>query len=279
MHRRPDLTDESRPGSSDRPDATGTRVASRRAAPRGTRAALPWGAVVAGAGAVTIVVAAAGMVGAATGGSPPVVVPASASEDWDAGSDPAVVPRPDEPRPVVTRIPPPEPVDEEPAPRPSSTTDRPAETPAVPPVAEPAPAPTGSAPTTPTPAATPTPSPDPTAEPDAPTATWVQERLRVHGLDVEVTGTLDDATVAALRVFQEARGLTADGRVGTQTRAALAAAPQESGGGEETSPPPTTEPTEPTTPTEPTSPGSTTDGEGAAPSLQSVPSTAGDGAD
>jgi peptidoglycan hydrolase-like protein with peptidoglycan-binding domain len=209
------------------------------------RAATPWVSVAAGAGAVTLVVAVAGMVGAATGGGEAVVVGASA----DGGTTvedgvPAVTPRPDEPHPEVTRIPPPAPTDPAdgtdpattPAPRPSSGgTDTP-------------PSAAGPAPTT-QPSAAPEPAPTtpaPAAEPDTASVSWVQERLRAHGADVEVTGALDEATRDALRAFQEANGLPVDGAVSAATAEALAAAPE--GGDEESTDPGGTAPTAPAPP-------------------------------
>ncbi|MFE6234566.1 peptidoglycan-binding protein [Cellulosimicrobium sp. NPDC057862] len=214
------------------------------------RAATPWVTVAAGAGAVTLVVAVAGMVGAATGGGEALVVGASA----DGGTTvedgvPAVTPRPDVPRPEVTRIPPPaaDPADgagpaTTQAPRPSAGgTDTPLASADPAPTTEPsAAAPSGTAPE---PAPT---TPAPTTEPDAASVSWVQERLRVHGADVAVTGTLDEATRAALRAFQEANGLPGDGAVTAATAEALAAAPE--GGGEESTDPGGTTPTEPAPP-------------------------------
>ena len=65
------------------------------------RTATPWVTVAAGAGAVTLVVAVAGMVGAATGGGEAVVVGGVSAEGGANGEDtvPAVTPRPDTPRP------------------------------------------------------------------------------------------------------------------------------------------------------------------------------------
>ena len=235
-----------------RHDSSGTPDGGRVTPPRDAhRAATPWVTVAAGAGAVTLVVAVAGMVGAATGGGEAVVVGASA----DAGNAvedgvPAVTPRPDAPRPEVTRIPPPDhahdPADgadpaTTPAPRPS-----PGGTGTPPTVADPGPAPTtepSAAPGTAAPEPTPT-TPAPTADPAS--VTWVQERLRVHGADVAVTGTLDDATRAALRAFQQAHGLPGDGAVTAATAEALAAAP--AGGGEAPTDPGGTAPTEPAPP-------------------------------
>lgn|GEM_PF-1636708 len=257
MHRRPGSTDHaSRPGPADR-HASRTALATER---RASRAALPWGAVVAGAGAVTLVVAAAGMVGAATGGSPSVVVPGSAAEGWDDVPTPDVVPGPDEPRPVVTRIPPPEPQEEPggPAAAPTPPADGADDPATASPTTDPDPEPSGTATSTPTaePSGTPTTS-DSTEDPDASAdATWVQERLRVHGATVEVTGTMDDATVAAVRAFQAAQGLTVDGRVGEATRTALAADPEEpdeEGTGPTDPPTPTAPPTESVAPEQPSS--------------------------
>ncbi|KON74824.1 hypothetical protein M768_02495 [Cellulosimicrobium cellulans F16] len=215
------------------------------------RAATPWVTVAAGAGAVTLVVAVAGMVGAATGGGEAVVVGASA-DGGTAVEDgvPAVTPRPDAPRPEVTRIPPPDqthdPADgadpaTTPAPRPSvDETDAPPSSADPAPTTEPSAAPSGTAPE---PAPT---TPAPTTELDAASVSWVQERLRVHGADVAVTGTLDEATRAALRAFQEANGLPGDGAVTAATAEALAAAPD--GGDEESADPGGTAPTEPAPP-------------------------------
>ncbi|QJW37969.1 peptidoglycan-binding domain-containing protein [Cellulosimicrobium protaetiae] len=217
----------------------------------GSRAATPWVTVAAGAGAVTLVVAVAGMVGAATGVGESVVVGVSA----DGGAlvedgVPAVTPRPEAPRPEVTRIPPPDragatddPAGTDPEPEPPTGTG--GEPPASASGPDPAPTTTepATAPTTPAPAVTPA-EPAPTSDPDPASVTWVQERLRVHGADVEVTGTLDDATVAALRAFQQAHGLAGDGAVTAATAEALAAAPGT--GSEESTDPGGTSPAEPT---------------------------------
>jgi len=50
---------------------------------------------------------------------------------------------------------------------------------------------------------------------------WAQERLLTAGQDVPVTGVYGKLTVAAVRAFQEGRGLPVDGRLGTDTWAAL----------------------------------------------------------
>ncbi|MDF9875303.1 peptidoglycan-binding domain-containing protein [Cellulosimicrobium cellulans] len=227
------------------------------------RAATPWVTVAAGAGAVTLVVAVAGMVGAATGGGEAVFVGASA-DGGNAVEDgvPVVTPRPDTPHPQVTRIPPPTDPDPgdgadpvtTPAPRPSSGgTDAPPSVADPVPTTEPSAAPSGTAPE---PAPT---SPAPTPEPDEASVSWVQERLRVHGADVAVTGTLDEATRAALRAFQEANGLPADGAVTAATAEALAAAP-EGGGDEESTDPGGTAPTEPAPPSSTDRPSGTVPG-------------------
>ncbi|MFF2269211.1 peptidoglycan-binding protein [Cellulosimicrobium cellulans] len=225
------------------------RVAPTRSVER--RATTPWVTVAAGAGAVTLVVAVAGMVGAATGGGEALVVGASA-DGGTAVEDgvPAVTPRPDVPRPEVTRIPPPDhthdPADggdpaTTPAPRPSAEgPDAPPSSADAAPTTEPSAAPSGTAPQ-PTPT-----TPAPTTEPDAASVSWVQERLRVHGADVAVTGTLDEATRAALRAFQEANGLPGDGAVTAATAEALADAPES--GDEESTDPGGTAPTEPAPP-------------------------------
>lgn len=197
------------------------------------RTATPWVTVAAGAGAVTLVVAVAGMVGAATGGGEAVVVGGVSAEGGANGEDtvPAVTPRPDTPRPEVTRIPPPDAADgtsddarPAPSPRPSASGQGEQAAPGAPsPTTEPAPAPTASEPT---PAPTePAPTPSPTTDPGTGSVSWVQERLRVHGADVAVTGTMDDATRTALRSFQKAHGLTPDGTVTAATAEALRAAP------------------------------------------------------
>lgn len=228
------------------------------------RAATPWVTVAAGAGAVTLVVAVAGMVGAATGGGEAVVVGASA-DGGTAVEDgvPAVTPRPDAPRPEVTRIPPPDHTHDRadgadpattPAPRPSAGgTDAPPSSADPAPTTEPSAAPSG---TPPEPAPT---TPAPTTEPDEAAVSWVQERLRVHGADVAVTGTLDEATRAALRAFQEAHGLPGDGgAVTAATAEALAAALE--GGDEESTDPGGTDPTEPAPPSSTDRPSGTVPG-------------------
>ncbi|MFH7598968.1 peptidoglycan-binding domain-containing protein [Streptomyces racemochromogenes] len=45
----------------------------------------------------------------------------------------------------------------------------------------------------------------------------MQRLLNAHGHPVAVTGTVDAATVDAVRRFQRERGLDADGRVGPRT--------------------------------------------------------------
>jgi hypothetical protein len=50
---------------------------------------------------------------------------------------------------------------------------------------------------------------------------WAQERLIGAGQDVPVTGVFGKLTRAAVRSFQAARGLAADGRIGTDTWQAL----------------------------------------------------------
>ena len=88
------------------------------AAAGGHRSSLPWVSVASGAVAVTLVVAAAGMVGAATGGAETVVSGTTAEglSETESGV-PVVTPRQDGPRPTVTRLPPP-----------GTTTDRSAST-------------------------------------------------------------------------------------------------------------------------------------------------------
>jgi hypothetical protein len=213
---------------------------------------------------VTLVVAVAGMVGAATGGGEAVVVTGSTAEglaETETGV-PAVTPRQDAPRPTVTRIP-----------APGTTTDRPerdettdeadggaAAAPAPGPSAPSAPSAPGTA--APAPSTSPTtPVPDPTQAPTGDAdATWVQERLVVHGATVDVTGVLDDSTVAALRAFQEAHGLAVTGSVTAEVAAALAAAPDGDGeeSGEGPGGPAEPTPTTPPTPDQPSvAPGST----------------------
>lgn len=79
---------------------------------------------------------------------------------------------------------------------------------------------------TPAPTATPTPAPTPvgTVRPDAKgdDVKLVQQRLIELGYYTgAVTGTFDDASVAALKKFQRANGLSADGICGVQSRAVL----------------------------------------------------------
>jgi hypothetical protein len=50
---------------------------------------------------------------------------------------------------------------------------------------------------------------------------WAQERLITAGDDVEVNGIFERRTRRAVRAFQEAHGLTADGRLGSETWAQL----------------------------------------------------------
>lgn len=241
MLRRPAPSDHpSDPQSAQDPTGGHDRLGPAHAA-RGARSAqrsLPWGAVVAGAGAVTLVVAAAGMVGAATGGPPAVVVPGATSGGQHGGEpgSPVVIPRADEPRPTVTRIPPREDGDDPAAPQerrgggtaPSAPSDEPSPGDVV---AQPAPqqpadeTPEPGAGPSPSPTTSPTREPAPTAEPGTVDARWVQQRLRAHGATVELTGQLDEATVAALKAFQTSAGLAAGGTVDAATREALAAEP------------------------------------------------------
>jgi hypothetical protein len=243
-----------------------------RAATTGHRSSLPWVSVVAGAGAVTLVVAVAGMVGAVTGGGEAVVVSGNATEglaETESGV-PSVTPRRDEPRPTVTRIPPPgttadgteddRATDEADGGGAAAPVPGPAAAPSVP-SAPPTVAPAPAAPSSPTtPAPDPSPTDEPTDDTDEESVTWVQERLLAHGATVDVTGVLDEATVAALRAFQESHGLTVTGSVTAETGAALAAAPG-SGGEESGEDPGGTVPVEPTpspTPDQPSvAPGST----------------------
>jgi peptidoglycan hydrolase-like protein with peptidoglycan-binding domain len=253
--RRPGPTDHLSDHASEQDPTVGAdrrRPARAARGGRAQRSSLPWGAVVAGAGAVTLVVAAAGMVGAATGGPPAVVVPGATSggvTEREPGS-PVVIPRADEPRPTVTRIPPRDDRDEVRDPGARQTTPS---TPSAEPepgtrVAEPAPQP--SVDEAPRPSASPSPTTSPTREP-APaeeTATrdarWVQERLRAHGATVELTGELDEVTVAALRAFQTSVGLPAGGTVDAATLEALAAAPQDAAGDDGAAGQPGGDPTE-----------------------------------
>jgi len=212
-----------------RPDIANDPATEQDRPERARRAAMPWVTVAAGAGAVTLVVAVAGMVGAATGGGTAVVVE-GVTVDGSAGAEnglPDVTPRPGTPRPQVTRVPPPEVAEQDTA---TGTT-----TPVRPPSASAPAAPSGPpaaaapepepAPSTPSPAPSPT-TPAPTTEPSQESVTWVQERLRAHGATLEVTGTMDDATVAALRAFQRAHDLVGDGAVTVATTQALAASPE-----------------------------------------------------
>jgi hypothetical protein len=50
---------------------------------------------------------------------------------------------------------------------------------------------------------------------------WAQEKLIAAGQEVEVTGIFGRQTKAAVRAFQEAHGITADGQLGTTTWQAL----------------------------------------------------------
>ena len=45
----------------------------------------------------------------------------------------------------------------------------------------------------------------------------IQLRLEGLGYDLDASGTYDDATTAAVRAFQERRGVAVDGIVGTDT--------------------------------------------------------------
>ncbi len=58
----------------------------------------------------------------------------------------------------------------------------------------------------------------PTTGPDV---SWLQERLTLAGIRVVASGTFDAPTDAAVRAFQEAHDLKADGVVGSVTRSAL----------------------------------------------------------
>lgn len=249
-----------RPGTADEP------VAEQARAGLPHRAAMPWVTVAAGAGAVTLVLAAAGMVGAATGGGEAVVVE-GVTADGSSGVEsglPDVTPRPDTPRPEVTRVPPPDDADSGTTPSRPPASSAPV-APTGPPTTtapETAPDPTTTpSPTTPAPSPT---TPAPTTDPEQESVSWVQERLRAHGATIEVTGTLDDATVAALRAFQQAHGLTADGSVTAATAEALAVAPGSgddgsAGGTTPAEPTPTPSTDRPSTGT----PGSTTGDPGA----------------
>ena len=53
-------------------------------------------------------------------------------------------------------------------------------------------------------------------------AKWLQERLNAHGAKLAVDGKVEPATKAAVRVFQQAKGLVVDGIAGPLTRLALA---------------------------------------------------------
>jgi chitosanase len=54
-----------------------------------------------------------------------------------------------------------------------------------------------------------------------PDVSWLQERLTIAGMHVADSGTFDEATDAAVRAFQTAHDLKADGVVGPVTRMAL----------------------------------------------------------
>jgi len=56
---------------------------------------------------------------------------------------------------------------------------------------------------------------------------WVQGRLRVYGYNIAIDGDYGNQTEQAVRNFQLAHGLAADGVVGPLTYAKLAVAPPE----------------------------------------------------
>jgi N-acetylmuramoyl-L-alanine amidase len=67
-------------------------------------------------------------------------------------------------------------------------------------------------------------------EQDLPPTSWFQQRLAVHGFDVADTGTLDDATLAALRAFQmRYRPSRYDGVADAETAALLDVCTRENG--------------------------------------------------
>ncbi|MBD5785144.1 peptidoglycan-binding protein [Cellulosimicrobium terreum] len=231
--------------------------------------------VVAGAGVVVLAVSAAGMVGAATGGGRAVDVPHTTAEGWiDPDSGIAHV-EPRQPTVEVTRVPPPG-VDELPVPDPVTTAPDDGSTDV--PSADPAPSPSDDPQTDEAPAADPSPAeseqptepatdetddpasggtdteePDASEESDAPSAAWVQARLRLHGADLDDTGEVDDATVAALREFQRSHDLPVDGTLTAATIEALSGDPAEpvdppTGEAVRPTAPPTPEPTATTKP-------------------------------
>ena len=54
-----------------------------------------------------------------------------------------------------------------------------------------------------------------------PDVSWLQDRLTRAGIHVATTGTFDAATEAAVKAYQDARGLKSDGVVGAVTRTSL----------------------------------------------------------
>ncbi|HEX3734147.1 MAG TPA: peptidoglycan-binding domain-containing protein [Solirubrobacterales bacterium] len=50
---------------------------------------------------------------------------------------------------------------------------------------------------------------------------WAQERLITAGAEIEVNGIFEGATRRAVKAFQEAHGLPADGQLGSETWAQL----------------------------------------------------------